>query len=110
MEPSHRWQLAMVGPFAPVSCPSGHEDPPWLSAKSWSDISAGGRARLAKQWFGVEIPYGLLQDGSPAAPLIYAAAVLSAGCQYTIQYLERYSNAALVQVRWKGKACGRSSA
>ena len=75
---------------------------PWLSAKSWSDISAGDRARLAKQWFGVEIPYGLSQDGSPAAPLVYDDAVLAAGSQYTMRYLERYSNAALVQVRWKG--------
>jgi len=64
--------------------------------------SARATARLAKQWFGVEIPFGLSQDGSPAAPLIYDDAVLSAGSQYTIRYLERYSNAALVQVRWKG--------
>ena len=52
---------------------------PWLSAKSWSDISAGDRARLARKWFGVGIPYGQSQDGSPAAPLIYDDAVLSAG-------------------------------
>ena len=52
---------------------------PWLSAKGWSDILAGSRAKLAKQWFGVEIPYGQEQDGTPAAPLIYDDAVLSAG-------------------------------
>ena len=75
---------------------------PWLSAKGWSDILAGDRAKLAKEWFGGEIPFGLLQDGSPAAPLIYDDAVLSAGSQYAIRYLERYSNAALVRLRWHG--------
>jgi hypothetical protein len=104
----HEWSQAIDGNWRlldrshRLAAQAGMKILPWLSAKSWSDINAGGRARLAKQWFGVEIPYGLSQDGSPAAPLIYDAAVLSAGSQYTIRYLERYSNAALVQVRWKG--------
>jgi Beta-galactosidase len=106
----HEWSQAIDGNWRwldrshRLAAQAGLKILPWLSAKSWSDIYQGDRARLAKQWFGVEIPYGASQDGRPASPLIYDDAVISAGSQYALRYLERYSKAALVRVRWKGKA------
>jgi hypothetical protein len=106
----HEWSQAIDGNWRwldrshRLAAQAGMQILPWLSAKGWSDIQAGDRAKLAKEWFAVEIPFGLSQDGSPAAPLIYDDAVLSAGSQYAIRYLERYSNAALVRVRWNGAA------
>jgi hypothetical protein len=105
----HEWSQAIDGNWRwldrshRLAAKAGLKIVPWLSAKGWSDILSGGRAKLAKDWFGVDIPYGLSQDGSPAAPLLYDDAVLSAGSQYAIRYLERYSNAALARLEWKGK-------
>ncbi len=76
---------------------------PWLSPKTWSDVSPGDRQRLAKEWFGVDIQYGEQQDGTPAAPLIYDQSVLTMGAKYSLQYLDRYlKDGPLLQVRWKG--------
>lgn len=77
---------------------------PWLSPKTWSDVSPGDRQRLAKQWYGVDVKYGIEQDGKPAAPLIYDQSVLTMGTKYTLQYLDRYlKNSPLLRVHWKGK-------
>ena len=104
----HEWSQAIDGNWRlldrshRLAAQAGLKILPWLSAKGWSDILAGNRAKLAKEWFGVEIPFGLSQDGGPAAPLIYDEAVISAGSQYAIRYLERYSSAALLHLRWNG--------
>jgi hypothetical protein len=57
---------------------------PWLSLKTWSDISPGHREQLAKEWFGVDMRYGTTQDGKQTAPLIYDESVLLAGSQYAL--------------------------
>jgi len=76
---------------------------PWLSLKSWCDISPGHREQLAKEWFGVDMKYGVTQDGEQTAPLVYDESVLLAGSQYAIMYLERYMDGALLHLNWDGK-------
>jgi hypothetical protein len=76
---------------------------PWLSPKTWSDISPGVRANRAREWFGVEMRYGVTQDGKEAAPLIYDESVLTAGAKYAAMYLGRYLSQPLLRLRWKGK-------
>jgi hypothetical protein len=104
----HEWSQAIDGNWRwldrshRLAAQAGMKLLPWLSAKGWCDIEAGDRAKLARKWFGVEIPYGQSQDGSPAAPLIYDEAVLTAGSQYAIRYLERYASTALLRLDWKG--------
>ncbi|MBI2298345.1 MAG: beta-galactosidase [Armatimonadetes bacterium] len=94
------WKLLDRGHRLAKEC--GLRIVPWLSLKSWSDISPGGRAELAKQWFGVDIRYGLTQDGKAAAPLIYDGSVLTAGAKYAEMYLDRYLDQALLRLRWNG--------
>ncbi len=50
----------------------------------------------------MEIPFGRNPDGSEAAPLVFDEAVMSAGAQHTIRYVDRYSTAALVHLKWNG--------
>jgi hypothetical protein len=82
---------------------SGLSIVPWLSLKTWSDISPGHRAQLAKEWFGVDMKYGITQDGKSAAPLIYDESVLIAGSKYAIMYLDRYISEPILRLRWGGK-------
>lgn len=76
---------------------------PWLSLKSWSDISPGHREQLAREWFDVDMKYGTTQDGKQTAPLIYDESVLLAGSQYAIMYLDRYASGPLLRLKWNGK-------
>lgn len=76
---------------------------PWLSPKTWSDISPGDRQRLAREWFGVDVKYGTEQDGKPAAPLIYDESILTAGTKYALMYLDRYLSGPILRVEWNGK-------
>jgi len=76
---------------------------PWLSPKTWCDVSPGYREQLAKEWFGVQVRYGTAQDGKQAAPLIYDESVITAGWKYTTMYLDRYLSGPLLRLRWQGK-------
>ena len=76
---------------------------PWLSLKTWSDISPGHRAKLAKDWFGVDMRYGVDQDGKQASPLIYDESAIIAGAKYAIMYLDRYISEPILRLRWNGK-------
>lgn len=76
---------------------------PWLSLKTWNDIHPGHREQLAQEWFGVDMRYGIDQNGERTAPLIYDESVLMAGSQYAIQYLDRYASDALLHLRWHGQ-------
>lgn len=76
---------------------------PWLSLKTWCDIQPGHRAELAKEWFGVDMRYGVTQDGEQTAPLPYDESVLIAGSKYAMMYLDRYVSSALLHLRWNGK-------
>lgn len=76
---------------------------PWLSLKTWSDISPGHRAQLAKEWFGVDMKYGVDQNGKPASPLIYDESVILAGAKYALMYLDRYISGPILRLRWNGK-------
>jgi hypothetical protein len=76
---------------------------PWLSLKTWCDISSGHRAQLAKEWFGVDMKYGIDQNGKPASPLIYDESVIIAGAKYATMYLDRYISEPILRLRWNGK-------
>ena len=106
----HEWSQAIDGDWRLIDRANrlakegGMAVVPWLSPKTWSDVSPGDRQRLAKKWYGVDIQYGIHQDGSPAAPLIYDPSVLTMGAQYTLQYLDRYlANGPLLRLKWKGE-------
>jgi len=104
----HEWSQAIDGDWRwldrshRLAAEAGLQILPWLSLKGWSDIVDGDRLKMVRQWFGVDVPRGQTQDGSPTAPLIYDEAMLSAGSQYTMRYLDRYRDAALVQLDWNG--------
>lgn len=76
---------------------------PWLSLKTWSDISPGHRAQLAKEWFNVDMKYGVDQNEKTASPLIYDGSVIIAGAKYATMYLDRYASESLLRLRWNGK-------
>jgi hypothetical protein len=76
---------------------------PWLSLKTWSDISPGHRAQLAKEWFGMDMKYGVDQSGKPSSPLIYDESVIVAGAKYATMYLDRYISGPIMRLRWNGK-------
>jgi len=105
----HEWSQAIDGDWKwldrshRLAKEAGMAIVPWLSPKTWSDITPGHRQDLAKQWFGVDVRYGEQQDGSRAAPLIWDNAVHTAGAKYAGMYLKRYADGALLKLRWKGK-------
>lgn len=105
----HEWSQAIDGDWKwldrshRLAKEAGMAIVPWLSPKTWSDISPGHRHELARRWFGVDIRYGEAQDGSRAAPLIWDKAVHMAGVKYADMYLRRYASGALLKLRWKGK-------
>lgn len=105
----HEWSQAIDGEWKwldrghRLAKEAGMAIVPWLSPKTWSDVTPGHRHELARKWFGVDFRYGVHQDGSPAAPLIWDRAVRVAGVQYADMYLRRYRDGALLKLRWKGK-------
>jgi len=77
---------------------------PWLSLKTFSDVAPGRRQELAKKWFGVDLVYGVDQDGKPAAPLPYHPQTLEFAVKWTKAYIERYrEQGALAHVRLNGR-------
>ncbi|MCC6729313.1 MAG: beta-galactosidase [Chthonomonadales bacterium] len=105
----HEWSQAIDGDWRlldrshRLAARAGLQIVPWLSLKTWSDVTAGDRARLARKWFGVDVRYGVGQDGKPAAPLVYDESVLRAGAGYTGMYLDRYAGGRILKLRWKGR-------
>jgi len=105
----HEWSQAIDGDWKlldranRLAAECGMSVVPWLSPKTWSDITPGYRQRKAREWFGVDVKYGVAQDGTQAAPLIYDEAVLTAGTAYTLMYLERYLAGPLLRLVWEGK-------
>lgn len=76
---------------------------PWLSLKTWSDVSGEQRLALAKEWYGVDIVCGENQDGTPAPPLIWHDSIIEFGARYAIDYLDRYKDVATLRVDWHGE-------
>jgi hypothetical protein len=105
----HEWSQAIDGDWKlldranRLAAESGMSVVPWLSPKTWCDITPGHRQQKAREWFGVEVKYGLSQDGKPAAPLIYDEAIITAGTKYTLMYLDRYLSGPVLRLAWQGK-------
>ncbi len=105
----HEWSQAIDGDWKwldrshRLAKEAGMAIVPWLSPKTWVDIMPGRRHDLAKKWFGVEPRYGIRQDGSRAAPIIWDHAVHVAGVKYARMYLDRYADQALLWLHWNGR-------
>jgi len=105
----HEWSQAIDGNWKwldrehRLAKQAGVQILPWLSLKTFSDMSSEGRRKLVKQWYGVDLKLSRKQDGSPGSVLIWDEATLRAGAAYAAQYLERYSDQALLHVRWQGQ-------
>lgn len=80
---------------------------PWLSAKVWLDIGDSQHRRdLTQRMYGVELTPGVGPDGTITRTKPYDPALIHAGVQYCLQYLDRYLNTgALMRVMWNGKPC-----
>jgi len=77
---------------------------PWLSLKTFSDVSPGHRGALAKKWFGVELVYGVDQKGKESAPLPWARETRDFATRWTKAYIDRYrEKGALAHVRVNGR-------
>jgi len=77
---------------------------PWLSLKTFSDVSPGPREKLAKKWFGVDLDYGVDPQGRKSAPLPYHPQTVAFAVKWTKAYIERYrANGALARVRLNGR-------
>lgn len=77
---------------------------PWLSLKTFSDVSPGHRQELAKKWFGVDLVYGVDQKGHESAPLPWARETLDFATKWTKAYVDRYrEKGALAHVRVNGR-------
>jgi hypothetical protein len=73
---------------------------PWLSAKTFSDVSPGDRQALAKKWYGVDLVYGCDQSGKPTCPLPYDPATTEFAVKWTKAYIDRYRDSgALARVK-----------
>ena len=105
----HEWSQAIDGNWRwldrtfDLAAKAGLQVVPWLSLKTWGDVHAGDRERLAQQQFGVKLRYGMTQDGAPTAPLIYDDSVIQLGAKYAEAYLDRYLKSPLLRLRWNGK-------
>ena len=85
---------------------AGIEILPWLSLKEWIDIASedGGRQRLIKDMYGVTLEMGINAEGKEDRTKPYDPAVIEAGYQYSLSYLERYlENGAILHIMDKGK-------
>ena len=77
---------------------------PWLSLKTFSDVSPGPRHELAKKWFGVDLVYGVDQKGKKCAPLPWARQTLEFATRWTQAYIDRYrETGALAHIRVNGR-------
>jgi len=77
---------------------------PWLSLKVWSDMGGASRMATVKEWYGVDLKLGELQDGSPGPVQIWDEATIQAGAAYAAEYIERYADQALLHLDWEGKS------
>lgn len=105
----HEWSQAIDGDWRwldrehRLAKQAGLQIIPWLSLKTWSDMSSAARRSLVKDWFGVELALGVNQDGEPSVVQPYDEATITAGAGYAARYLERYGkDGALLHVRWRG--------
>ncbi len=80
---------------------------PWLSSKVWLDIGDSPYRRdLIRRMYGVELTPGIGPDGAMNRTKPYDPALIQAGVQYCVQYIERYLHeGALLRVLWNGKPC-----
>jgi hypothetical protein len=106
----HEWSQAIDGNWKwldrehRLAQEAGLEILPWLSAKVWSDLSDPGRIKLMKEWYGVDLKRGELQDGSPGPVQVWDDATIRGGALYAAGYLDRYGEQALLHVNWRGES------
>lgn len=102
----HEWSQAIDGDWKwldrehRLAKEAGLQIIPWLSLKTWSDLSDEGRRALVKQWYGEELKLGRKQDESPGAIQIWDDATIRTGAKYAADYLDRYAGEALLHVKW----------
>jgi len=76
---------------------------PWLSPKTWADMTSAGRREWTRQRWGTAVGLETNWDGQPTV-LPYAPGTIDVGVAYTSEYLERYlDSGALLRVLWSGK-------
>jgi len=67
----HEWSQAIDGNFRwldrehKLAKEAGLQILPWLSAKTWCDLSDPGRPKLIKEQYGVDLKLSETQDGKP---------------------------------------------
>ncbi|MBM3476299.1 MAG: hypothetical protein FJX75_23755 [Armatimonadetes bacterium] len=104
----HEWSQAIDGNWKwldrehRLAKEAGLQILPWLSAKVWSDLSSPDRIKLMKEWYGVDLKLGELQDGSPGPVQIWDGATIRGGALYSAEYIDRYGEQALLHVNWQG--------
>jgi hypothetical protein len=57
-----------------------------------------------KEWYGVDLRLGELQDGSPGPVQIWDEATIHGGALYCTEYIDRYGEQALLHVDWHGES------
>ena len=77
---------------------------PWLSLKVWSDMGSEHRMGLMKEWYGVDLKLGELQDGSPGPVQIWDEETIRGGVAYAEEYMDRYRDQALLHLDWEGES------
>jgi hypothetical protein len=106
----HEWSQAVDGDWKwldreqRLAREAGLQVLPWLSAKVWSDLSSPQRIELMKEWYGVDLRLGELQDGSPGPVQIWDEETIKGGAAYAAAYMDRFGDQALLHVRWKGES------
>jgi len=106
----HEWSQAIDGDWKWLSREhrlakeAGLQILPWLSLKVWSDLSNEHRMGLMKEWYGVDLKLGELQDGSPGPVQVWDEATIRGGALYAAEYIDRYGEEALLHVDWRGES------
>ncbi len=106
----HEWSQAIDGDWKwldrehRLAKEAGLQILPWLSLKVWSDLSDPHRIELMKEWYGVDLKRGELQDGSPGPVQIWDDATIGGGALYAAEYIDRYGEQALLHVDWQGQS------
>lgn len=106
----HEWSQAIDGDWKwldrehRLAKEAGLQIIPWLSLKTWSDLSDPGRMELAKQWYGVDLRLGERQDGKPGSIQIWDPETIKVGAAYAGDYLKRYRDQALLHLNWQGQS------
>jgi hypothetical protein len=106
----HEWSQAIDGDWRwldrehRLAQEAGLQIIPWLSLKVWSDLSNEHRMGLMKEWYGVDLKLGELQDGSPGPVQVWDDATLRGGAAYAASYLDRFREQALLRLDWQGQS------